>query len=743
MADENQQQSTGDDRFLKLAQAAYSESTTYFDAGIRKDIERDLRQFNSQHPADSKYNHESYRTRSRYFRPKTRAAIRKNEAISAAAFFSNEDVVVMEPENSDDKDNVAGALFFQELVNVRLKRSIQWFLTLQGAYQDTQTVGICISYQHWDVNAKRGIDKPCINLRPIENIRFSPGADWRNVVETSPYLIDMMAMYVKDVKARQKSSDPAIAPKWKTVPDEDLLKAQKGYSDSIRLVRESGRQDSTAQPSTINDFSLVWVHRNIISIDDEDWVYYTLGDISLLSEPKKLKDVYHHGMRPYVIGQCILETHKVYPSGVSRLGRATQEEINDNANLRGDNVRFVLNKRYWVRRGAQVDTRSMTRNVPGSVTLMNDVEKDAKVVDTQDVTASAFQEQDRLNNDFDEIAGTFSNSSVQGNRALSDKVGGMELLSSDSNQLSNYQLKVFAETWVKPVIYQLVQLERQYETDEQILALAAKKAKITNVDMVLMSSPLSVSVNVGIGATTPQTRLNTFLVALRSLKEILQDNVLQGAGLDVEQVATEIFGKLGYDSGARFFNWDDAEDPQVTQLKQQIAELEGKLAKKEAPELTAAKVQLITEQVKKTAAEKVKINVEGMFGAMQAAEVIAAVPAVAPIADQIIRAGGYVDPNPQGIDPGFAPGDQGPGSPAAPMAPAPGLAVQDVTNKRTGVGFTPGGAGNPAAAGQALPGGMPVNTNPLTPKPPAPAATGMQGFNGGIETVRNDSGPRK
>jgi hypothetical protein len=50
-----------------------------------------------------------------------------------------------------------------------------------------------------------------------------------------------------------------------------------------------------------------------------------------------------------------------------------------------------------------------------------------------------------------------------------------------------------------------------------------------------------------------------------------------------------------------------------------------------------------------------------MFGAMQAAEVIAAVPAVAPIADQIIRAGGYVDPNPQGIDPGFAPGDQGPG----------------------------------------------------------------------------------
>ena len=70
-----------------------------------------------------------------------------------------------------------------------------------------------------------------------------------------------------------------------------------------------------------------------------------------------------------------------------------QAEINEVANQRIDNVKFAMNKRYWVRRNQQVDIRSITRNVPGSVTMMNDPEKDVKVQETNDVTSSAYQEQ--------------------------------------------------------------------------------------------------------------------------------------------------------------------------------------------------------------------------------------------------------------------------------------------------------------------------------------------------------------
>ena len=66
--------------WLRLAQSAYQDSSSFLDAGPRREIEQDLRQFQGVHPPGSKYLSESYRTRARFFRPKTRTVIRRNEA---------------------------------------------------------------------------------------------------------------------------------------------------------------------------------------------------------------------------------------------------------------------------------------------------------------------------------------------------------------------------------------------------------------------------------------------------------------------------------------------------------------------------------------------------------------------------------------------------------------------------------------------------------------------------------------
>lgn len=65
------------DKALSLAREAYIGSTNYFDANVRNRIEQDIRRFQSRFPSGSKYMSEGYRTRSRIFRPKTRATIRK------------------------------------------------------------------------------------------------------------------------------------------------------------------------------------------------------------------------------------------------------------------------------------------------------------------------------------------------------------------------------------------------------------------------------------------------------------------------------------------------------------------------------------------------------------------------------------------------------------------------------------------------------------------------------------------
>jgi hypothetical protein len=730
-----------DHDWIALARDAYTASSAYFDASVRHQIEADLRQAQGQHPSGSKYLADPNKGRSKLFRPKTRATIRKNEASAAEAFFSTNDVVAVSAQNDNDEVQVASAAVMGELLQHRLTKSIPWFLTLVGAYQDAQTVGMVASYQYWEYNERKKIDRPAVRLIPIENLRFDPGASWTDPVGTSPYLVELIPMYVAAVKARMRSVDQKTGePKWKALSEAVIMSATKTYGDTIRTQREGQRTDSKYQAQANNNFSIVWVHKNIIEVDEVDYVYYTLGTEHMLSDPRPLSEAYFHGRRPYVIGSCIIETHKLYPTSLPNLTKDTQAEINEVANQRIDNVKLAMNKRYFARRNKQVDIRSVTRNVPGSVTLMNDTD-DVKVVEFNDVTASSYKEQEVLNLDFDDVAGAFSGSSVQSNRKLNETVGGMQMLGTNANQVAGYQLRTFVETWVEPVLRQIVLLEQHYETDEALLALCGEAAQLAQrfgIDAVtdeMLMNEFSLSVNVGMGATNPADQVQQFISGMTALRDMLADGSLMKLGLNVQEVIKELFGKLGYKDGKRFFQFDE-QDPQMAQMQATIDELQQALAAKIDPKLVEASVRKIDAEIismgvrdKVAAADAVKKGSEAQFSAMQTAEVIAAVPAVAPVADELMKAAGYIPPTPAGVDPNFP----------QPAAPATGLNIEDVKNRRTGIGFTPGGA--LPQSGTVYPDrAAPVSaTPPAAAMPdPGPESSGV-GRRQGIQTQRPDS----
>jgi hypothetical protein len=715
-------QSTPD--WVALARDAYSASTNWFDSSVRAQIEGDLRQFQGQHPSGSKYLADANKGRSKLFRPKTRTTIRKNEAAAAQAFFASNDVVKVTAQDEDDPAQMASAAVMGELLQHRLTKSIPWFLTLVGAYQDAQTVGVVASYQYWQYDEKKKIDRPAIRLIPIENLRIDPGADWTDPIGTSPYVIELIPMYVKDVKARMTRVDPKTGePRWRQLSDSQIQGATKTYGDTIRLQREAPRPDSKYQQQANGNFNVVWVHKNVVEVDGVDYCYYTLGCEHLLSDPVPLEEVYFHGRRPYVIGAAVLETHKLYPSSVPRLTKDVQAEINEVANQRIDNVKLAMNKRYFARRNKQVDLRSVTRNVPGSVTLVQDID-DVKVVEFNDVTGSSYKEQEVLNLDFDDVAGTFSGSSVQSNRKLNETVGGMQMLDAGANQVSGYQLRTFVETWVEPVLRQIVLLEQYYETDDALIALCGKSAQLNQrfgMDQVtddMLMHEFTLNVNVGMGAVNPADQVRQFVDGMTALGNMLANEGLVQLGMNVEEIVKELFGKLGYKDGARFFNFDGA-DPRIKQLQDQVNQLQQQLAQKVDPALIAAQIRKIDAEVaslsvkdKVTAADAVKKGSEAQFSAMQTAEVIAAVPGVAPIADELMKAAGYRPPTPSGIDPNFP----------QPGGPAAGLGIEAVKNRRTGIGFMPGQ-------------GASTTNMPLPPMPPT-AGTGARA---GIETTRPDS----
>lgn len=600
-----------DDRWLEMARDAYEQSTDWFDSSLRPTVEKALAHFQNKHAPGSKYYSDTYKFRAKGFRPKTRASIRRNEAAAATAFFSTSDMVSVTAENDADKNQVVSAAVLSELLNYRLDDTIPWFMTLVGAYQNALNVGVSISHQYWDYEEEvaqmpvldemgQGLmgeegpqmqevrkilsDKPRIDLVPIENIRISPAADWMDPMGTTPYIVELIPMYIGDVKEKMEEGV------WIEHDEGAIQQANSDVeTDTVRRAREGNkRQDSKDVTHSTSDFDTAWVHRNIIRKDGEDYLYYTLGTSLMLSDPIPLRQEYRHlrpGERPYVMGYCLIEAHKPYPAGLNELSFSLQEEANDINNQRRDNVSLILNKRYFARRTANIDYKSLTRNVPGSVTLVDNINEDIRWDSPGEVTSSSYQEQDRINMDYDELAGAFSPGSIASNRKLNETVGGMNLLQNDANVLTEYQLRVFAETWVEPVLKQLVRMEQAYETDQTVLALAGGRAQVfqkfgvSEINDALLQGMVTVRVNVGFGATNPQQRIQKLALGMQTIAS-MAPMLMQG--LDAKEIATEIFGALGYKGAERFFpQLSGEENPQVTQLQQQVQQLQQMLQSKQ------------------------------------------------------------------------------------------------------------------------------------------------------------------
>ena len=590
--------------WIKLAKDADERSTTYFENNYRKRWEDDLRMFQSKHPRDSKYNADSYKYRSRIFRPKSRSVVRKNEATAALAFFSNPDVMSIDAQNDEDMNQIVAAEVMQHVLQYRLTETIPWFLTVIGGFQDAMTVGLVASMQTWHFRQKmekktvQGIDpetqelvevemevpkiledKPSIDLFPIENIRFDPAAHWYDVVGTSPYLIMQIPMFVNDVLENMDTEDKQ-GMKWKRYSKEIILKARVDPDSAMRQARTDDAEDGQSVTSQFNEFDVVMVHLNFITRDGTCWAYYTLKSTHLLSKPMPVEEMFLHcgdGRPPVQIGFSVLETHKPVPTSLIGLGKELQKEANEIVNQRLDNVKYVLNKRSLVRRGANVDVDSLLRNVPGGITMVNDVEKDIREVNWQDVTSSSYQEQNLVNGDFDELAGNFAQSSVDSNRRLNETVGGMKLMAQGANTITEYSIRVFVETWVQPVLRQLIKLEAAYETDAVILALAASKAQlfpkygISEVSDAMLNENLTMSVNVGMGATDPDARLQRFTHATQLYTGVVQSGLPDA---DIKEFRKQIFGLSGFPNSLKFFY--QKVDPAMEQLKKVAQEAEAK-----------------------------------------------------------------------------------------------------------------------------------------------------------------------
>jgi hypothetical protein len=435
---------------------------------------------------------------------------------------------------------------------------------------------------------KAVVDRPESVLIPPDQIIIDSGADWRDPAQTAAFLCIKWPMKIDQV--RQKEKDPRDP--WNHLPESVLRSGQaegtRAKSQSIRQAREGGT-DRYDQINTGSTFGTVWVSEWFVRADGEDHTFYCIGSQHLLTDPKPVEEKYpwNFGERPISFGYGSLESHKIFPMSPAESWQQLQQEINDVANLTLDTLKMNISPLAKVKRGRQVDLEKMRVRGPGTTILMTDPAGDVVFEKPPGPDASAWAQMERLNNDFDSLAGQFDQSSVMGSRQLNETVGGMRLLAGTANALGEYDQRVLIETWLEPALGQIVRLCQYYEHDATILGLAGDRAKlwqkfgVNEITDRLLEAEIITSIDLGLGTGDPMQRLAKFTSAANAAAPLLKDHPKFKSGeyeLDAVEIVTECFAAAGYrDGGKRFIKINPPQqqgpDPaQAAEIKKTEAE---------------------------------------------------------------------------------------------------------------------------------------------------------------------------
>lgn len=587
-----------DDTCMALARQSYITAEDYFNASHRTRLIDAMARFNSEHPKGSKYWSSAFERRSRLFRPKTRSTIRRREAAACLALFGSADIVNVQA-TSSDAEAVIDARIQEALLNYRMQEDDRWYKVVVGAIQDADRQGFVVGKTEWQyeessryykemhpdlgpidrVDMVATTDRPGYSLIPIERFRFSPAADWMDVVNSSPFLVEVIPMFVCDVRRYQRN--PRARLKYRNLSDGQLMSGgHSGEWDAIRMQRERNRVNRYERSSDPSDYAVCWVHRNIVRIEGEDYIFDSVGTSTMLSDVIPLSEFDPRGYRPYVVGSTMVESHNPFQVGAATLMSGIQDEINDVSNLSIDANKMATSGRMFIKRNTAVDLHALARFSPGAVVEMDNPQQDVKWDRSPEAPQGMMQEHQVLATELDDLIGNFNQSSISNNRRLNETVGGMEMISASADQMTEYDLHTFCVTFIQKMLTQILDLEKRWETDTNLAMIIGQRlAAGARQFWKALNREAKVIVNVGFGATNPKKRMERITSAMQATMGMFPMTVYQS---NQAEILKEVWAAAGFADATRFFPFlGDAgkpdPNPKVATLQQQLQTLMMKL----------------------------------------------------------------------------------------------------------------------------------------------------------------------
>ena len=190
--------------------------------------------------------------------------------------------------------------------------------------------------------------------------------------------------------------------------------------------------------------------------------------------------------------------------------------------------------------------------MPGAIIPTQDpCRRCARSPDDRRHRESSYKEEEFANAGFDEIAGSFNQSSINTNRRMGETAAGMELLAADSNIMTEYKMEIFVQTGILPTLKQMLKIAQHFDRDWNVISKAAQasglaEAGILEITEDLLMQGITMSVSVGVDATNPTHKVN-------KLNNFAMSSQIWAALLIRASSPKKYAGTMGFDNGTALY----------------------------------------------------------------------------------------------------------------------------------------------------------------------------------------------
>lgn len=531
-----------DDELLTRAERDWNASQDFLESNVHAVWSDSIKMWQGRHLATQ------IAGRSQLFLRKPRNVAERIKAGLLDAFFSTGDPVSVEPARENVPDDVLGAKIRQAYLNYRLGgKPIPWFQLIYSAADDLAVHNIAIARVEWVREVDRieymqeepvlnpltgaplvGEDgqplmtrtpqvleqtmreEPEIRLVRPENMRIDSRIDW-TCPYSGQYIIEreyMTYQYLLDLSRIDRR-----------INLEEVDKAARiQYDDVISVDRyQNGTPEVFDEPDRLE----IEIWRYWYKVGPKWWFAWTAGNRGVVRRPEK--NPYAHGKPNYVFGFHVPESHLFYSDSIIQIHKDYFTAINGIRNQRFDNVALILNKHAVVRRDANADLASLVNRRSGGVTPVDGDPRQAVHWDeVPDISASGYNEEILLDRELSEGTG-IAQSVGQGLTPASDELATQSVLKQqNANKKEAVNIRIVAHTFIVPIAEMLIALADQFENDPQVLAIVGATLGYGEADdnipnLLEIKGQYSVKVNAGLGALTPEVKLQQMDIAIQRL----------------------------------------------------------------------------------------------------------------------------------------------------------------------------------------------------------------------------------